>query len=413
MQRRIGWRHLLSIITLALLAVSAVGCGEEEEASPDAGDATIPMPSGAPLTLSPENAGVGVTFGDMGLLTGHSSFELVDAAFTTAVLPIPILDEKKALEFTPENIRSQPAPVQSKKRTEELLDEIDDAIEADADAEDFGAYVLVIDVFRVNGSWPVRWDGVGVRETDGPGAYDFSRDDMRDEEKDIILKAVAEAHERKPLKRVVVGAAIERLQLVNPEDFGNFVSFYEEVYDAIKAQWPELEVSPGLNWDRFITDVAALYTPGGTVEEVTFAQIRAAWREIAEPLFAKADFLGLQAEPNPDYYSGTPENLPVSQYALLAEVQGSRPVVWYAVNWPVTSAAEKVTQRDYLRKFLEYNAGNDVELIAWKGIRDLGPDACPRIVELGGPTSDCFAGIFTESLAGNRLSDEIEAAVEE
>lgn len=401
-----AWRLLLPA-TLGLVLFAAA-CGEDVKPDPAAAAAVAPMPTGDPLTLDADNAAVGVHFGDLPLMTGHSSHEFVASAFDTAVLHVQVIDERKAWEFNPDDIKENPATVQAKKRTEELLDEIDDAIEADS-LEDFGRYVMVIDVFRVAGNWPVRWDGVKIRDFEEPGAYGFDREDMRDEELRIIVDAVAEAAERKNLTHVVVGAAIERLQLVNPDDFANFVSFYGEVYDALKERWPDLAVSPGLNWDRFQRQIAALYTPGGTEAEVNFSHIRAAWMEYGETLFAKADFLGLEAEPDAASFGSDPAMLPDSQYALLAEIQEDRPVVWYSVNWPVTSGAEKVTQRDFLRRFLDLNAGNDVDIVAWKAIRDYGPDDCPRTTELGGPRADCSAGIFSDSLAKNKLSDEFES----
>lgn len=406
------WRRVALLILLASVASLSLvaGCGEDPEPDPAAAAATAPMPTGSPIALKQDNAAVRLGFGDMPLMTGHSSLQFISDAFSTAVLEVQVIDERKAQEFNPTDVKDNPAVVQAKKRTEELLDEIDEAIAADGVA-DFDRYVLVIDLFRVNSRWLVRWDGVKIRDIDEDGAYGLDREDMRTEEKKIILDAIAEAADRKPLTHVVIGAAIERLELVNPEDFGNFVSFYGEVYDAIKERWPDLLVSPGLNWDRFETEIAALYTPGGTVGEVTFAHIRAAWMEIGEALFDKADFLGLQAEPEPSTYAGDPAMLPDSQYALLAEIQGDRPVVWYSVNWPVTSGAEKVTQRDYLRRFLELNAGNDIDLISWRGVRDFGPDDCPRTTALGGPRSDCAAGIFSDSLAKNKLSDEFESTL--
>ncbi|MEL6181764.1 MAG: hypothetical protein AAFS10_22585, partial [Myxococcota bacterium] len=185
----------------------------------------------------------------------------------------------------------------------------------------------------------------------------------------------------------------------------NFVSFYGEVREAIKASFPDVKVSAGLQWDRFVGEAALAYASDGTAETLAWSDIRGAWRDLAEPLYAQSDFIALSSEPVPSNYDSDAENIPNSHYALLAEVQGDRPIVWFSLNWPVTSSAAKSNQVKFLERFLTLNAGNTVDLVAWKAAIDLDETACRLVESVQGPPTDCNAGLFTSSVAPSALSD--------
>ncbi len=423
MQERVDVRRFLTLALLgALLAVAA--CGDEGE---DAGAQSArlsdaePLPVGEPLTMTSDIAGLplglptrcinGACAGDMTLIQNSSSFELVTTRFKTAVVTVPVLDERETLFSNPDSVRDNPAPFQARKRLDDLFDEVDEVLAAKG-AEQWDNYVLVFDLFRVSGNWLVRWDGVKINEIDEPGQYGLWRSDMRQEVSDLIFAALDAVTQDRNITHVVIGDEMERLLLStrnfpnNPEEFANFVTFYRELRGQIKADFPDIQVSAGINWDRLVTEVAARYTAGGSIEEVKFAEIRRAWQEVAEPLYEEADFLALSSEPDPSLYGGDPDGLPESQYALLAEVQGARPVIWTAINWPINSTAEKSTQGDYLERFLALNAGNDVELISWKIMVDLPEQGdCALVKGLQGRVQDCFAGFFSNSLAPTDVSD--------
>jgi hypothetical protein len=236
---------------------------------------------------------------------------------------------------------------------------------------------------------------------------------MRQDLLAILRGALNEAlADGKPVTRVVLGAGMERLLAgpdgaVNPADFANFVDFFVQTRRALKEEFPDIAFSAGLNWDNLITYVAARYTVSGEVADVRFGEVRAVWRDVAAPLYEEADFIALSSEPQPALYGGSPNGLPESQYALLAEVQGELPVVWHSIHWPSDSGATKGLQEIYLERFLALNAGNDVELIAWRRLVDLpeGTAECNGVVNLGGPVSECFGGLFRDSLAPSEVSD--------
>ena len=400
---RMAWVALLALPLLL------VGCGDDGEGGPTGPPSERlsddePAPSGDPLALTASSAGVRLYWGEPTLFSGSSSYDIY-ASFGHAVVMAQIIDERDALTTSPMNVQMNPAPYQAKARVRDLFDEVDDVL-ASSGGADWSNYVLVIDLFRSSGEWLVRWDGVGIDNYTGAGQYGYWRDDMREESLEIILETVAEASATSHnVSHVVIGDGMERLLLLNPYDYANFVSFYAEARAALKASFPNIKVSAGIHWDRFIGEAALAYAEDGTADTLEWGDVRAAWRDLAEPLYAESDFIALSSEPDPDLYDGRAENLPESHYALLAEVQGARPVVWHTINWPVTSGAAKSNQLDFLERFLALNAGNTVEVVGWKGAVDLDSTACAQLEAVEGPRTDCNAGIFSDSFAPTVLSD--------
>jgi hypothetical protein len=407
-------------------ALLLLGCGEDtgtptsDETSARLSDAE-PLPQGDPLVMTKEKAGLPLSppirrgaseyRGDLTLISSNSGFDLVTTRFDNAVITVQMLDEKEARFSSPDQVRDNPAAFQPRKRVGDLFDEIDQVL-GDANVDQWTNYTLVFDLFRVAENWLVRWDGVKIDEISDPGQYGLWRDDMRRELTDLVFAVLDDVTADRNVTHVVIGDDMERLLLGkrnfpnNPEEFANFVSFYKELRAAIKADFPDIKISAGMNWDRLVTDVAALYTTSGNVEDVRFGEIRRVWQDIAEPLYSGEDFLALSSEPDPSYYEGDPAGLPESQYALLAEVQGERPVVWYGINWPINSSAEKRTQKDYLERFLELNAGNEIDLITWRIMIDLPEQGdCALVTGLSGRSQRCFAGFFSNSAAPTSVSD--------
>lgn len=403
-------RTIIVLLT-AILALGVASCGDTDSgptATPDdrVSDAE-PMTSGDPLTLGVDNVAIPFNHRDMEFAsTIGPSFDLI-SAYDRAVVKVQIIDEREALNSPPSSIRANPAPVQAKRRLATLLDEIDDGL-ATGGGEDWGQYTVIFDLLRLNGSWLVRWDGVGLDSRTDPGNFGLWRDDMRNDEAEIIMDALTEAVGRKPVTHVVIGHEMERLILANPEDFANFLTFFEMMRDQIHAQWPEIKVAPGLGWDRLLAEVVPMFEgaeDGDTDHH--FSAMRRMWQYVGQPLYANADFIALTAEPNPELFGGDPDKVPDWQYALLAEVQGDKPIVWTSVNWPVTSGNEKARQRDFLERFLVLNAGNNVEILAWKAMIDLVPNVCDGIVtNLGMERTECYAGMLSSSVAPTKLSDE-------
>jgi hypothetical protein len=407
---------------LCLCALVWAGCGEDGGSAKDASarlsDAE-PRPTGAALTLTRENAAVplrpplmrGAEYrGDLTLMQDNTSLGEVHEALGSAVVTVQIIDEREASSAA--DAQQNPGRFQATKRLGDLYAETDAVLGANG-LDDWPDYTLVFDLFRTSGAWLLRWDGTNISQFDSTGVYGLWRDDMREDILAILRGALNEAlADGKPVTRVVLGAGMERLLAgpdgpVNPADFANFVDFFVQTRRALKEEFPDIAFSAGLNWDNLITYVAARYTVSGEVADVRFGEVRAVWRDVAAPLYEEADFIALSSEPQPSLYGGSPNGIPESQYALLAEVQGERSIVWHSIHWPSDSGATKGLQEIYLERFLALNAGNKVDLIAWNRLVDLpeGTAECNGVVNLGGPVSSCFGGLFRDSLAPSEVSD--------
>jgi hypothetical protein len=128
---------------------------------------------------------------------------------------------------------------------------------------------------------------------------------------------------------------------------------------------------------------------------------------VAQPLYAQADFLALASEPDPEIFESDAENLPDSHYAMLAEYQGEKPIVWYSINWPINSDTEKVLQRTFVVRFQALNAGLDIDIVAYRRLQDLDDEGtCNSVIRaLNGPITDCTAGMFRISGAPSFVHD--------
>lgn len=416
------WRRALLAPLLGLvLALACVACGGDEgggDNSDRLSDAA-PAPSGEALALTVENSGVPLrppllreneARGDLTLMQNSNTLDELREKLGTAVVTVQIIDEPEAISQG--NADVNPAPFQAPKRLRDLYSETDDVLGARG-LEDWDDYVLVFDLFRLMGNWLVRWDGTNLNRFGEPGNYGLWRDDMREEITALIRGSLNDALGRgKPVSRVVVGAGMERLLAgpdggANPADYANFVSFYLELVDALGPEFPELQFSAGLDWDNLVTHVAALYTESGDVNDVSFSDVRAVWRDVAAPLYDNSGFIALSSLPEADRYEGDPAGLPSSHYALLAEVQGDKPVVWHSIQWPATNSGQKSAQGEFLTRFLELNAGVDVDLVSWAQLIDQpeGTADCNGVVNLGAPISRCFSGLFRDSLAPVEVSN--------
>lgn len=419
-------RTIFILLSLALLA----GCGEDAADQKAVEDHRLsgaePALSGDPLTFTADNTYVPLALpvprgneyrSDLALLPQDDTFAGLTTEFGGAVLTMPILDESDA-RFDPDGARMSPQRYQPKKRFGDLADEIEEHV-TDNGHTPWSKYVLVFDLFRVSETWLVRWDGKLITMIEEPGEYGLYRQDMRDEIIEAMIDGIDEVSEDNTVTHVVVGSEMERLLLSpsgtrqwpdNPAEFANFVSFFAEAKAAIKEAHPDVQVSAGLNYDRLISHVAARYTETGDRATVSWSERRYAWENVAEKLYAEADFLALASEPDPEEFEANADNLPDGHYAMLAEYQGDRPIVWYSINWPVNSDVEKSLQRAYLERFKVLNAGLDIELVSYRRLQDLDDSSCNSVVKaLNGPITDCTAGMFRISGAPGVTYDVLGA----
>ena len=428
-------RFALFIALLAFLLVAAAGgCAEEEETSSEAPVRwdTFGKESTDPVVLSKENKGFGYFAGDILASAGAD----LAATFDVAVFRSQLIDE---LMVSREGIGSIPQALFS-ARAATLQNELEGQ-------QPFARGVYVLDLMRwADGSqaggpvpYLTTWD-----ENDRAIAnYGFWRDEYRD----TVLDEVADAAALQP-EYFVVGAEMERLLALpgGMDDYANFVSFYREAYTRIKAVSPSTKVSAGVDWVRLQLDVVPTMTIAtallpadlrdDTVEEIACnalpsgddaqryarACTDAAFARFVEPLLhvpnpefdpenalseetiRTADFLALSATPGGTDFGNDAQACPEDFFGYLRNWSVDWPVVYYQVNWQVTSESNELKAKQWLETLLARNAGVNIELLAWALARDLTTSDCGKLTtDLGAPDWVCFQGLLSVSNRGKEV----------
>ena len=268
---------------------------------------------------------------------------------------------------------------------------------------------LVVDLWRINRSWYVRWDGLFNPENQSKTAFIYG---LADEEMvSGVLRSVEEtARELKP-KYLVLGDEMERLYAqqgggIAKQEWSALIAFFQDAIKRIKDASPDTKVGVGVNWDRFATEVALEYAKdAGLGTTVTPQVLDQAFRAILLPLVEAGGILTLRSNASPgagplDYYQFL---------RRLPDLYGvNPPVVWYSLSSPIESLSGDPTQANVVASFLEWNAGVNVEAVYWarlanidgaNGTGDMIIGRCRTLVEDQGkdfslPKSDCFDGLF-------------------
>jgi hypothetical protein len=435
---------------IALLLTVSLGCGDNG-ATEEAPERFPDLPAAEPLDYTSDALGVGIHHGGTVQLepgsAGNGVLQRTRAVASHAFLHVSVYDEfadtfgeylyyradSGATVRGPTYFSSNPEKARFESRAADLFNEVNAAMEAAG--EDFATYSVVLDFWNVPATWYLPWDGVMDRE---PSDYGFFHSEMRQDLLDQIT-AVAETH--KP-NYFIVGTDMERLlisgaSIYSEAEFSNFLFFFQDAVAAIHAVSPDTKVGAGINWDRFVAEVAPLYgadqetgsdqenepdPASGEEGAPSNAQLDAAVEAVLLPLIDFGDILALKS------YVTVDEAQPASYQFLrrlddLYEVE--KPLVWYSIGSPTTSASGYTQQRIYLERFAEWNAGLEPEMVAWRALMNIdGADAgtgqvvgnCRGLTgETNGfnlPIERCFDGLFASTLQPKPVFDALVEAVQ-
>ena len=173
-----------------------------------------------------------------------------------------------------------------------------------------------------------------------------------------INGAISYAENYQP-KYLGLGTEINNLYENNPEDFIEFVGFYNQVYDAVKA------VSP----DTMIFMTFQLETMKGhtlwAIEEPGETQ----WWMINE---FKHDLVSFTTYPDLIYKS--PKDLPEDYYSEIAE-HTSKPIAFTEIGWhseasPLGWESSPEIQAEYIERFINLTDSLNVEMMLWSFMYD-------------------------------------------
>lgn len=421
-------------LPLALMLSTSLACGsaDDDETDVPEGKSYPELSAADPLDLQSVDLGAGVRHGEA-LGVAHFS----SGSYTRAVEVVPhavawvqaydeaastfgeyqayAIDElmpRTATAFIGSDANVRAARFQA--RAADIYEELDDA--ADTGGAGFQSRSIVLDLFRLRGDWWVRWDGnledVNLK---GKGPYGLNRQDMYE---DLLAQIEVVAEAQQP-RYFIIGDEVERLLMdsegpgLSEAEFSNFMSFYQEAVSRIHAKSPNTKVGAGINWDRFVGRVAPNYALDDDNSHTEV--LDRAFEAVVLPFAEIGDIVALQSYRDVDdtEIEFPVNNLPVKEaYQFLRRLPElymlEAPIVFYAIGSPVDSPVAYLRQRNYLEAFVDWTAGLEPELVAWRYLANLdGTDTSnqeiskrclsftepARNFEL--PVTTCYDGLFT------------------
>ena len=213
---------------------------------------------------------------------------------------------------------------------------------------------------------------LGVKRDAGPGAIASTVDwSDRGERAAFVETAVAVAEELAP-EYLMLGVEVNRLWELLPADFDGFVSGYAEAFDAVKAAAPETKVFTVFQYEML----------RGEGFLIGASETREPQWELLERFAGRLDLLGFTTYPYLDFE--TPDAIPDSYYAEIAERFPGVPVAFTEIGWPSRpleaapesgyggSSAEQVA---FVERFGELTADLPLEIALWSFPHDVGAGA--------------------------------------
>ncbi len=190
------------------------------------------------------------------------------------------------------------------------------------------------------------------------GSGELSRP-FDDENRQIYLQSTLDFVEEYKPAYFGIGVEINVLAQKNPDAFEEFVPFYNELYDAIKA------VSPGT---KVFTVFQLEKIKGLTMWELERSAPH--WDTIDR---FKADLVGFTTYPGLFYRNVS--DIPDDHYTEIKD-HTSKPIAFTEIGWhsapsPAGWESSEVEQAEFIEKFFELTQDLDLEVVVWSFMYDL------------------------------------------
>jgi hypothetical protein len=174
--------------------------------------------------------------------------------------------------------------------------------------------------------------------------------------------AVAFAGNHQP-RYLGLGIEVNILYEKSPTDFDAFVSFYADVYDAVKAVSPDTEVFTVFQMERMKGLSGGLF---GGVNDPNKAQ----WSLLDR--FSKSDIIAFSTYPNLVYKN--PEEIPDDYYSEIRAHTSKRiaftEIGWHSSDSPSGWESSETEQAQFITKFTTLTAMMDMEMAIWSFMYD-------------------------------------------
>ncbi|MDD5172245.1 MAG: hypothetical protein PHF60_04390 [Candidatus ainarchaeum sp.] len=174
--------------------------------------------------------------------------------------------------------------------------------------------------------------------------------------------AVAFAEKYKP-EYMAFGIEVNILYEKSPEDFEDFVSFYSEVYDAVKTASPNTKVFTIFQLERMKGLHGGLF--GGTNDPAN-----AQWSLLDR--FPKSDIIAFTTYPDLIYKD--PSEIPEGYYTEISS-HTSKPIAFTEVGWhsdasPAGWESSEAEQAQFINRFFNLTEGLDEDMVIWSFMYD-------------------------------------------
>jgi len=159
------------------------------------------------------------------------------------------------------------------------------------------------------------------------------------------------------------GIEVNLLYEESPADFDDFVVFYAQVYDTVKAVSPTTEVFTIFQLEKMKGLNGGLF---GGVNDTTQAQ----WNLLS--LFPKSDLIAFTTYPDLIYQS--PSEIPAEYYQDIKS-HTSKPIAFTEIGWhsaasPLGWESSEEEQAEFVQRFFNLSSGLDKQIAIWSFLYD-------------------------------------------
>lgn len=398
----------------ALAFGGALGCDEDAPAGPTPPPVTLPDEPEAPTGsghLSVDQRGLALDLDDFAVLTDSDVAGIsIDAArtqFGRLVVNRPYVDWRASTCVDAD----QAEIYQPRASLEELVTQLEaqkgltfDKIAVNVDLLSPARNDLI---FVCYGADQPRFDVIPHREA--------------------VIDAFVELANVPGVDYITVGLEMDRYYHLRKQDqrlfddYTNFITLYREVYAAIKAAKPSVNVGPGLSWSSFTRRTIPEIAEELDLDETGMEAFVRAWQRTVQPFLGSqsartADFVGITMIPFQQEapYDGSPnEDIAgiIEHHRRMPVFADGLPVVFPQVDW---STSVRGPKGDYLTSLKSAVAHVDLAWMAWRRTSNLPntADASPcakytqaREASLAYPSDFCTAGLVSDTGARNPVYD--------
>jgi hypothetical protein len=382
-----------SVILLFAIAAACGGADDNDENSDPAPERFPALEEAEPLDLQSVDRGTGVRHG-MAVATAFFAgdvYQEVTATVPNAFVYVQAYDEA-APTFGEYQVYPPPPEVMARSATDfigmnadagrfenrapDIVSELETAT-AEGGGDGWNSVGIVMDLWRLRRDWWVRWDGNLDDEANlkGKGPYGLNRSDMAED----LLDQIESAADQQP-RYFIIGDEMGLLLKTDDGDglsmaeFSNFMWFFQEAASRIKEQSPDTKVGVGFNWDRFVERIAPAYALESDARNLEV--LDRAFQAVILPFLENgADIVALKSYRAPD---DTEIEFPIANLTVKESYQFLRrlnalyeidkPIVYYSVGSPVDTPVGYLRQQNYLEAFVDWNAGVEPEMVAWRSM---------------------------------------------